>query len=504
MTTDHQWKSATSDETGAALPAALLVVVILAGLAVVFVARANTEAGVSGFSVSFEQGLHAAEAAADAELAKVNVDPDYVTTVPILPDTGVTLPIDDSHAFVLPEGLSTAEEKEWALSWWEHADMPASTGWKERSGDGSGAGYAIRPVDEDGEPLPMIFSVAASPTLEGATSGIRVLKYQLRRFPFSPEHALMTGGDLKFGGSGSILSPDCDPDDAEATCIADVYVHGDYTNTGSGSTIEGEIQVFDGSCPGGVSAINGCVDDDVTEIPIPEIDATDFYDIERIREGANLGDPEFAGDEGWYDLCPDQRIRPYSESGPCTSDEVLWSSADAGNTRFRGWRWQAGQWRSSDIQSGVFYVHHADARINGSDGSATWDVSVIVAQDPGDPSGTGALDIQGNPLLQAALEDVLFIADTDIDLQGTPTGGTCGEDPETLSGLIALGEQLNVGGNVSLHGAILVEDAEDVHPLVRRNNMSVSGNMCLRFDPNLVLDFRSAYVIAYWNDLSTE
>lgn len=499
------------DENGAALVGALLAVVVLAGLAVVFVSRANSEAGASAFSVQYEAGLHAAEAAADDQLAEANVDAEYVTTVDLTGDVSDNEDLGYVHlgsgtyAFEMTEADRSSQdaEKAWALKHFENEIGFDSTGWEEGS---AGQAFAIRPVDADtGDPLNLIYTVGAGQDLASAERGIRVVKYELVKTVSSPGFALLTGGDLKFGGSGTILSPDCNEDTAataEETCIADVHVTGDYTNTGSGSTVEGQISVQNGTCPDATSAVNGCIDGADPQ-PVPEISARDFYDVNEIRESASVGDTE--NPDGWYDLCPDQTIREFAgvDSVPCTSDEVLWTST-GGNTRYRGWRWQGGAWRGDSIQSGVFYVYHSDASINGSEGDSTLDVSVLVEQNPLAPADGGALDISGNPQVQAALSDVLFIADTDIDLSGTPTGGSCGDTPETFSGLIALGEQLNVGGNVSLHGSIIVEDDEDVHGLVKRNNMSIQGNMCLRFNPNLDVEFETDYVIGYWNDLSRE
>lgn len=217
------------------------------------------------------------------------------------------------------------------------------------------------------------------------------------------------------------------------------------------------------------------------------------------------------GAADWWDLCPDGSVHSgwidrdadpkVASSEPC-SGEFVWQST-GGNTRFRGWRWVASQntWQADAVEEGVYYVRYADASIQGSAGTVQHAVTVLVEQDPADLARSGSLTVSGNPKMQAAVHKLLFVTDADLDMNGTATGGTCGVTPPGFSGLIAVGEQFDTMGTVELRGSIIVQDRADVHPLVRRNNASVAGTMCLEFDQHETFELLGQWVVTFWNEL---
>jgi hypothetical protein len=475
-------------DDGVALITALLAVVILGGMAVVFVARAVAEQRASGASQSFETVLHTAEAAADVQVAALNRSDDHVT-------------IDNSSAeIIMPdEARATAgAEEAWARGLL--AQMRGTEAWV--SGD-AGESYAVRPRSDVAphDPLDVIYAVGATPGFDAPRASVRIVKIQVAQDNFLPDFALLTGGDLDFGGNASIVSPGCSSE--PEACIADVHVNQDFSVSGSASLIEGQVRVAGGSCPT-VNATGGCVEDGVLPQPVPEFTAADFYgrDLDTLNP-----DPTGQSVE-WFDLCPDGTARELAANGvPCDGTQRWPDPTATGDTsNFRGWIWRANQneWRGSTLQAGVFYVHHADASVRGSEGSEQRAVSILVSSDPSDPGGSGSLDISGNPRMQAALSDVLFITDRDLDMGGTGSGGTgeaCGAEGASYSGLVAVNEQLSISGNAALRGAVIVRDIEDVHGLVTRNNDGVSGTMCLEYDDNLAVDLTGIWGVTFWNEL---
>jgi hypothetical protein len=479
------------DEAGAAMITALLAVVILAGLTVVFVGRSTAETRASGFSRDHETTIHAAEASADIVIAEVSADPEHVSE----DRDGVVVQVPSAT-------MTQAEEKQWALDLlpaMEPVSGAAATSWLTTD---VGEAYAVRPLNAAGdEPLSVIYAVGAVPSFDHANPRTRVIKLQIDKTDWFPDFAILTDSVLTFGGNAAIIAPACDtstPEKALETCYADVHTNQNFTNPGSASVIQGQVSAAQGVCPSGVTATNGCVDstDGVETKPIPVFTARDFYNRDDIDYNA---DPEGQIVE-WFDLCPNQTIRRPSPNGPCdpAADQV-WP--DGASTSFRGWRWQAGMWKASSIQAGIFYVYHADASVTGSAGTAQRAVSILVEKNPANPTKSGSLDISGNPQTQAALEDVLFVADHDFDIQGTPSGGTCAEIPAGMSGFIGVGEQLKTQGTVSLRGAIIVRDESDIHGLVQRSNQGIGGTMCLEFDRNLAINFTGRWVVTFWNEL---
>ncbi len=469
------------EESGVALIMALLGVVILAGLSVVFLSRAISETRAASFSQDFESAIHVAEASADRRIADVKADGDYVTlkpdgVTPFVIDDAVVGDVDAEEAWLLAQLDSARDSEAWAT-------------------EVEGEAYAIRPrLATSGEPAQAIYAASAVPGFDANRPRVRVLKLQIDQAHFVPQFAFLTEGALDFGGNAAIVAPGCDPSaPSEDVCFADVHTNQGYTSSSTSSTIHGQVTTSTASCPASTTALFGC-EANAQPQDIPEIRASAYYDLEAAR--TSTGEPV-----DWFDLCTDGWVRHGSADGPCTGEDV-WPST-GGNTRFRGWRWVASQnmWQADAVESGVYYVHQADASIQGSQGSLPHAVSVLVEQDPSKPTMSGSLRVSGNPKMQAAVHNLLFLADADLDLSGSATGGTCGETAAVFSGLMAVGEQFKTQGTVELRGSIIVQDLANVHGWVTRTNAGVGGTMCLEFDRNLNFDIRGQWVVTFWNEL---
>lgn len=472
------------DEDGIALFVALLGIIVLSGLSTLFLARTLTEQRASGVSRNNEIAVHAAEASAEEVLSRVNVS---TTAAPYT----TADPSGSPHEYDATSFASVDDERAWAIQQATNAvtaDPDALLDTRE------GEAYGIRPVDPSGAPVDVIFGVGFVPAFGAENVRIRVVKYQIDEDLFTPAFAFLAGADLPINGNGSILAPGCstDPDD----CDADVHVNGDVLKGSSGSyVIEGRVSVANGTCPSGGVIVGGCVatSDGAEEEPVPDVEARDFYN----REVDNLNPDSSGAPTEWYDLCPDGTVRGPSAAGPCDPTQpVIWP--DGSGTRFRGWQWRNPQntWQATAVDSGVYYVYQADADVNGSTGVGPRAVSIFVERDPAKPTRSGSLATGGNPKLEAAFPDVLFVADADLKMKGTGGAGTT-----ELAGFITAREQVDVGGTVSLDGAIIMQDREDVHGLVTRSTMGISGNLTLTYARNLQIDLTGVWTITYWNEI---
>lgn len=485
-----------AQQDGVALITALLAVIILGGLATVFLARAVTESRASIDSQQWETTLHTGEAAADLQIAAMNADDDHVTHIGALPVEVTVAQVEDPNT--------------WLLDLFEADPDPVLRDPAFWISDETGEAFAVRPqlasgqntngvpgLDGlvQGDPVPFLFALGATPSFDAPNPVIRVLRLRLQQDFYTPEFALITGGNLRLGGSSEILSPDCVGGEG---CVADVQVNGIVEDTSIGSArIEGQIRIAGGGCPSGYAApavVGGCVPNALPQ-PLPDIRAASLY--------ANRNDPlnktPLGAPTEWFDLCPDATARKPSDVGPCLGT-VVWDQAAGVTSNHRGWDFRSAQnsWRASALESGAYYVHHANVDVRGTSGDAT--VSIIVEGNSANPGGSGNLSIQGSPKMQAALPSVLFVADRDIRFTGGGSAGGCTPGSESFSGLIATGEQFDPGGGISIRGAIVIQDREDLSGLVTRN-LSAAGGMCLGYDPDLAVNLTGIWVITHWNEL---
>lgn len=477
-----RWRQHLQDEDGLALITALLAVVILSGLVVVFLGRAITETRASAFSQSFETAVHAAEASSDFVIRELNRDDDYVT----VNAAGVTV--------TEPDGV---DERTWTLD--RLGEMRGSDTWVETA---DGEAFAIRPVDDEGKPVNVIYAAGAIPSFDAERASIRVLKLQVAQDDFTPNYALLSDTNVTMKGSAMFAVAGCDyanPD--PEVCIADVHTNQTF-DAGSGPKVHGTVTSAGGSCTSGAPAIE-CLgsDEGVATQPIPAFSARDFY-----RPNTELNQDPGGQDMGWFDLCPDKTVKAGSGGGPCTGEQI-WPSATETGTRFRGWRHQTtgswSGWVGNPVGAGAFYVYRSDVRVNGSAGDDQRSVSVIVETDPTQPLTTGSLQVGGYPRIQSAFDDVLMITDRDFAMAGGESGPpACDTRTKTqFSGFIGVGEQATMSGAAMLSGAMIIQDKSDDHKLVERHNDEFAGEMCLDFDPDMVIDLTGYWVITYWNEL---
>lgn len=502
-----------TDESGMALLYAIFAVVILTGLVVVFVARSVNLASHTGQSRDREAAIHVAEGGAEAYIAAMNREGELLVdqhvTAGATP-TGYTDNGDGLITYDPPTGLSPDELEAWETDW---ALAVAGENTGQLFTTSAGEAFGIRPTTADGTAAEdLLFGVGFVPSHDAWASGaqraqMRVIKLRINRHYIRPDHALLLGGGLTLGGNAEIRSPGCDTTTPTAdACDADVHANGDVKLTGGAHEIEGKLSTS-GTIDGTANTTpDGNSFSGEQEEPMPDLHARDFY-----NRGTQLNTDPGGEPVGTYDLCSDGVVRDPSAE-PCTG-ALVWPDPSDPTTNFSGWTFSDGggkpKWKAQKVGPGYFYVHHADAEVNGTAGSTARAVTIIVESNPGNPSQTGSLVTTGNPSMVSALPDVLFVVDRDIRMKGSANAGTketCDEATETCDtqryeGFIYAREQLAVGGTVDLAGAIIAEDLEDIHGEVTRNTAGISGTMYLDYDRTLQIDAAGIVVIEYWNEL---
>lgn len=465
------------DDHGVALVAALLAVIILSGVAVVLVSTSVAESRSTGNERDFENAMHVAEAGADEVIATVNVLEDHVTTGTAPCDAGIVLDLSTTD--------TEAEQRQWAIEQVTDCDLPAL-----QSGD-RGEAFGFRPVDTAGDPLDMIFGVSYVPSFDNPKR-TRVVKLQYDRELFMPAHGIQTCGDLNIGGSATVEGDK-----------GSVHANGDVAIDGNGYSIEKSLTAT-GSISG-TTANAGSSETFAEEEFCPEIAANDFYvhsQDPQYRCYDNPGDsgcatskPEAEPDGTskpilWYDLCPDGHVRKAGTgASPCTGASV-WTGP-SGN--YNGWKFGNGDWKSPNgIKTGIYYVYRSDVDdINGGGGS----VSVFVEADPGDSGSTGNFGLRGNAKFAPALPTITFIADRDIQMNGSASGGGL-----ELEGFAGAGEQVKLDGTATVNGSIYAQDQP--HTINSPVAVSqISGNYKINFNQDLDVPMTGIIRVTAWNEL---
>jgi hypothetical protein len=491
------WRDRTQDDSGAALVFAMLATLVVAGLIAVMASRSVTEARVTASARDRETAIHVAEAGIDDVIVEVNADDDYVT----LQADGVT-----PHEFTPALNATQAEERAWAIA--VASDTTQCVVVPADHGEACG----IRPM-KNGAKLPWIFGVGFVPSRDNPVK-VRVVKVQYDKGFFSPAKAILTNGDLTLGAT---ICGDA----------ADVHTNSNVTILGGGDTVscaepDGNVTSTGSFGSGGsVGTDSGQVNRSET---IPYIRALSVYAREAANE-ANRGNPSADQYEGkWFDLCPDGRVRrplvdglgelvlASGEPQPCAGP-ILYEPGDS--AAFVGWSLQGGggsqRWTSTAamIPDGVYYVYELDAEINGNLGGV---INLTILADgkgtiQGQPdTGTGCtlngsdngnirITGVGGGAMNPYLQDLLFLADRDFV--------TTGNTSTTVHGVVLAHEQVELGGTVTVTGAVMAEGACPSSPgsPVNANDNKVFGNFQLTHNGDLSLPLDSVTRITAWNEL---
>lgn len=263
--------------------------------------------------------------------------------------------------------------------------------------------------------------------------------------------AIVTNGDLVISGSVDILGS-----------AGDVHSNGSLEFDGSSSTVSGDASASgDLMCTNPCDNVAGTVTPNATEIPVPEVNASDYL----VWADFILGDDGIMTDATGAPLC-------------------VWSS----KTSCNNWNWDSGSgtWslNSSTVPTGTYYVE-GHATISGSPGSS---------KDPADITiiAKGNIDISGSPKLAPDTPELLFVTDMDLKIAGTID--LIGESVEVQGQMLVKG-QVDIGGNASLDGQLIVEDLA-VGSLVASNH--IHGSVDLTYSGGLG---GGTYTVTAWRDV---
>lgn len=227
-----------------------------------------------------------------------------------------------------------------------------------------------------------VYAMGWHPTRTSPRAERRLLKAEYLFAPFKPANAILTQGNLDFGGSVAVNA-------TASGGTAPVHTNGSVVAYNSSLAVQGPLSAsgaLPGSCPAGVTG--GCTAAAPLQA-LPVISARNVY----VQESQ-----AYAG--AWYDLCPDGTVRPPSATGvPCSSATVLPST--------RGWQFTAGNATTAPVwtlprnaggpYAGIYYVFQGDARIgDNGNSSTTWMITVLAEARTGVTNATTCNKLGGN------------------------------------------------------------------------------------------------------------
>jgi hypothetical protein len=429
------------------IPMALLAIIVVGSIVSVVTARSIAESRNTQFDNEYATVLHVAEAGAYALVPKLNADPDNYVTV-----DGDGQP----YEYVLADGATPAEVRQWLLAIAEAA--PSSQLVSTAEGDG----FAIRPVDSDGNPLDVVYAVGWVPNRDGAVRR-RMLKLRFDSLRYRPDFGLFTGGHLTFGGDAKVLGQ-----------YGNVHTNGNATTPGGDWEVDGDFTAH-GTCPA------PCAPGAANHTP-PNINARDMYQLK----------PQAATE--WFDLCPPAGATPatvqsWSPTGPCNGD-VLWTSGQT--QRYRGWRFHQSQWSAgSDVQKGVYYVYQRNATL-GAGPSEVRPITVIAEEKVGDGGAqSGHIGLTGAAKMRSALSGLTLIADRDITMSGEAY----------VEGFVGANEQIELAGDVHVVGAVVAQNEKDTPSSWVTGSSSALGDARITYDVALDIPLTGVIRIIAWNEL---
>lgn len=534
------------DESGIALVSVMLAVIILGGLAAVFIATALGQTRASGIGRDHENAVHVAEASTDVVIVNLNSDLAYHTTY----DVG------GSHIHLKHDGTDYAvtDEKAWARA---IADSAASS---DLTSSGGGQGYAIRPVDSASKPMDVVYGVGYVPSRAAALDGrgqVRVLKLQVQPSVFSPADAFLVNGDLTLGGGANTAGIT-----GNVHANGNVFIEGNAGDcASSGLCVRGRLSMtgtlrkgpaptgpehtgteqaaFDNAhvCPIGDTAPT-CGTDDVLEDAarkeVPAFNAISYYDP-RKTSGMRLAsytDPNTGNvvEARWWILCPNGKVYkpafsddptnevPYAPGVVCsgTVGSAVWEGQTA---NFHGWSFTGNTncaefgkpcWNGDKVVTGAYFVYDSNARTQGGQGAVSILVSCKGTPGPPDPAdgklwdreaetcdpATGAVNgnysMSGQPSFVPAIRGIHFLADRDILVSGQ--SGT------KLDGFIGAREQVATSGSGDLNGTIvaLALPTTTGSPVALSN---AKGSFRVSYNERMLIALPGVTQITAWNEL---
>lgn len=467
---------------------------ILTGLMIISTTTAIRSLSSSREHVSFESALAVADGGIDTALARARAT--YVangTDSYAIPSPTNPVGACDATAVAWPFATqpTPAAERAWART--ELESLASSSPGCLQSGP-NGDYAMLKPTGRQ-----VVYALGWSPRRGAVEVKARLLKAEYLFTPYSPSHAILTGGDLTLNSSTTVTAAP-----PNSPSLAAVHTNGTLSVSSGNPSVSGLVTQSADNPTAASNNFSANTGDDVVgaaKQPIPFEGALGIW--KRNRASNPPG--------GWYDLCPDGRVRspdgtavPPAVPQPCTGTEQ--ANVSAGGS-YRGWSyngsgavkvWSAGTEIKQNGFSGTYYVHQGDVLNPASNsGSAVPNLTVLASS-----VASGCDKVAGNITwgstdpLAPSLTNTWLVADQDLKTEsnyqaGSASGGT------VISGLFIAGDQIEMStsSNGAYGAVIALDQCSPVSSLVASN---VIKNPSIYYDPNAQAPFTDVINNTLW------
>lgn len=474
----------------------MIVVLGIMGLVSMMVITATLAAMTSLRSarsrVSNEQALAAAENGIDFGLARLqrafdDYNADY--PIPSQPNSREPSPACRADSVADPGAFASADaERAWVRT--HLADLLAQHPECVQRG-GQGEYLVLKPstplVNGRYPKYGRVYSVGWAPSRGASNAVARVVKAEYIFMPFRPTHAVLTGGDLVIDSSTTVTAAyGVDP------AMAAVHTNGVVSQIHGNPTVTGPVtstRTSSGSSNRFLSNPGGTVGSKATQ-RIPRISARALY------FQASSVSPSVTG-TGWYDLCPNGDVKPYSTNGPCQSATVL----NSGSPTYRGWSYTSSDhlWVASrNTQSGIYFVHQGNVDVGPGNGSMANLTVIASAQNPDNCSSKRYGNIRWDHFAidAPAYPNLFFYADADLVTGANFTAGHGTTSPPVTSGMFVAGDQMQLEtSSAGAVGSVVAGDACASSDWADHNEVK---NPTVWYDPNSDSPFTSVISTTLW------
>ncbi|MBI2369224.1 MAG: hypothetical protein HYV08_03135 [Deltaproteobacteria bacterium] len=275
---------------------------------------------------------------------------------------------------------------------------------------------------------PEQWSVVSTGTVSGV---IRTISLRLRRGPYHPDAAVVTGGNLNISGNPTINGT-----------LGSVHSNADLSVSGN-ATIAVNATASGTYSSSGNPSIGGTAAGSQPTMYIPPIIPSSYqqYATYELRSDGLV----YCGQAGAAEGCtPGALIVGGLTEWSYNAGQGLWSQS--GNT----------------ATNGALYVQ-GNVSVSGSPGSSStpWQLTIIA---------TGSVTMSGNPSIQSYTQNLLFIAGTDIAISGSFT-------QYGSEAVIAAHEEVRISGTPTIKGTILAEGSTDVDAILGNPTITYGGTL---------------------------
>jgi hypothetical protein len=281
--------------------------------------------------------------------------------------------------------------------------------------------------------------------------------------------AILVDGDLEMYGSVDVLGSQ-----GSVHANGDLEVQDMAVQVSQNVTSSGTYDAPDGWDPGGTEG------GDMPEIPVPDIHAIDYWnDADYILTD---GAAPHLGVAGRIVRRSDNTVMctvPVGDQNACRKvvnpdTGVIW-----------GWSWTpaAGWDLTSNTATPATFYAEGNVKVTGDPGSPIAPVFLSIIAE-------GNIEVTGNPDLRPEpASAILFVTDMDLKLNGNVAV------PLTVEGKILVREQIDFDGNPQISGQVICQNVPSVSPLVEDNR--IGGSVSVTYN-GLVTTV--AYSVAGWRE----